>query len=56
MAVSNLATVGRWFDAYAAGLVLYARQWLDAGLAEDVVQGVFVRLLSGCETPASPRA
>ena len=26
------ATLGGWFDAYGAALVLYARQWLDAWL------------------------
>ena len=38
--------IGRWYDAHSAALVLYVRQWLQAGLAEDVVQDVFVRLAS----------
>lgn len=33
------------FATHARALVLYARQWLDASAAEDVVQDVFVRLL-----------
>lgn len=35
-----------WFTAHAAALVLYARQWLGAGEAEDVVHDVFVRLIA----------
>jgi RNA polymerase sigma-70 factor (ECF subfamily) len=33
------------FDQHWAGLVLYARQWLGRGAAEDVVQEAFVRLM-----------
>ncbi|HVX86205.1 MAG TPA: RNA polymerase sigma factor [Phycisphaerae bacterium] len=44
------------FDAHAAALVLYARQWLPAPLAEDVVQEVFVRLAGQAEAPPNPRA
>jgi RNA polymerase sigma-70 factor (ECF subfamily) len=45
-------------NRHAAALVLYARQWLDRQSAEDVVQEVFVRLMSqpGRETPANVRA
>ena len=52
------ATLGGWFDAYGAALVLYARQWLDRGAAEDVVQDVFVRLMAqpGGQRPAHLRA
>ncbi|HET6427803.1 MAG TPA: RNA polymerase sigma factor [Phycisphaerae bacterium] len=46
----------RWFDAHAAAMVLYARQWLEAGRAEDVVQDVFVRLMTGRVRPANVRA
>ena len=46
----------RWFDAYAARLVLYARQWIDRGNAEDVVQDVFLRLLSSRIDPTSEKA
>jgi RNA polymerase sigma-70 factor (ECF subfamily) len=45
-----------WFDAYAAQLVLYVRQWLDVGLAEDVVQDVFVRLAAIRSEPANAKA
>ena len=40
------AKMGSWFDAYAGRLVLYARQWLEAQWAEDVVQDVFIRLMA----------
>ena len=48
--------LGRWFDAHAAAMVLYARQWLGATRAEDVVQDVFVRLLTRRADPANVRA
>jgi len=48
--------LGRWFDAHAAAMVLYARQWLDAGRGEDVVQDVFVRLMTRRVSPANVRA
>src|SRR4051812_27414003 len=44
------------FDAHAAGLVLYARQWLDRTGAEDVVQETFVRLLSQDREPPNVKA
>jgi RNA polymerase sigma-70 factor (ECF subfamily) len=52
------ATLGGWFDAHGAALVLYARQWLDRGAAEDVVQEVFVRLMAqpGGRRPSNERA
>jgi RNA polymerase sigma factor (sigma-70 family) len=46
MALSDAQRLGQWFDAHAARLVLYARQWLDRAAAEDVVQEVFLRLVS----------
>ena len=49
------AQVGEWFDALAPALVLYARQWVDAAPAEDVVQDVFVRLMSQRKAPANPK-
>ena len=45
------AKMGSWFDAYAARLVLYARQWLEAQWAEDVVQDVFIRLMAQIREP-----
>jgi len=48
--------LGRWFDAHAASLVLYARQWVDGAAAEDVVQDVFCRLAGQSRRPASVRA
>jgi len=50
------AILGRSCQAYGPALVLYARQWLDAELAEDVVQEAFVRLLSKWRQPANLRA
>lgn len=45
------------FDDCAAGLVLYARQWLDRPGAEDVVQEAFVRLFArGGPEPPDARA
>jgi RNA polymerase sigma-70 factor (ECF subfamily) len=49
------ATVTELFRAHSAALRLYARQWLDAAGAEDVVQDVFARLLAGGRIPAEPR-
>jgi RNA polymerase sigma factor (sigma-70 family) len=40
----------------AAGLVLYARQWLDAAAAEDVVQEALVALLAQRQPPDNPVA
>lgn len=44
------------FDAHGAVLVLYARQWLDAAAAEDVVQDAFIGLAQQRVAPDSPRA
>ncbi|HSZ59959.1 MAG TPA: RNA polymerase sigma factor [Tepidisphaeraceae bacterium] len=49
------AKVTELFQAHSAALLLYARQWLDAAGAEDVVQDVFARLLAGDRMPAEPR-
>lgn len=46
----------RLFAAHAAALVLYARQWLDRALAEDVVQETFIRLLQQRRLPDNPKA
>ena len=45
-----------WFDGHAAALALYARQWLEAGLAEDVVQDVFLRLARQRRQPDNAKA
>ena len=45
-----------WFDALAPGLVLYARQWLPAAAAEDVVQDAFVRLMAEPREPTNLKA
>ncbi len=52
MGTLSLQDVGAWFETEAAPLVLYARQWLDPGSAEDVVQETFMRLL---QQPLAPR-
>lgn len=44
------------FDAHAAALVLYARQWVDGASAEDVVQEAFIRLLGAGRAANNPRA
>lgn len=44
------------FDAYAAPLVLYARNWLDPSTAEDIVQEAFVRLAAVHKRPDNVRA
>jgi RNA polymerase sigma-70 factor (ECF subfamily) len=49
------ASVTELFRALGPGLRLYARQWVDAAAADDVVQEVFVRLLSGGNPPEEPR-
>lgn len=48
--------LGRLFDAHAARLVLYARQWLTRPAAEDVVQEAFVRPMGQRSAPENPRA
>ena len=45
------AQLGRWFETYAGALALYARQWAEGGAAEDIVQEVFVRLISQPRAP-----
>ena len=48
--------LGRWFDAYGARLALYGRHWLDAALAEDVVQEAFIRLMAQASPPENVKA
>lgn len=47
--------VADMFEAHGPALLLYARQWVDAAGAEDVVQRVFVRLLASGRLPADAR-
>ena len=46
----------QWFEAHAAPLVLYARQWLDGSAAEDAVQEAFVRLMLQSKAPRHAKA
>lgn len=48
------AVLGRLFDAHAAGLVLYARQWRDGAEAEDLVQEAFISLARRGRLPEEP--
>jgi RNA polymerase sigma-70 factor (ECF subfamily) len=48
--------LSRCFDAFGPALVLYARQWLTGASAEDVVQEVFVRLMSQRTAPLNLKA
>lgn len=50
------AKLADWYAAWGGGLVLYARQWVDAGGAEDAVQEVFVRLMAQPAEPANVKA
>ncbi len=47
--------LSNWFEAYAAGLSLYARQF-DSASANDVVQDAFVSLLQQPREPANVKA
>ena len=53
MDADRLATL---FDAHAAALALYARQWLDRAAAEDVVQEAYVRLMLQTSEPDNAKA
>jgi RNA polymerase sigma-70 factor (ECF subfamily) len=55
--MTDPAKLARWFEAHAAPLVLYARQWVgDRARAEDVVQEVFVRLMAQPAEPPNVKA
>jgi RNA polymerase sigma-70 factor (ECF subfamily) len=61
--VIDPARLTAWFDAHAPGMVLYARQFLGrgdpsaaAGAAEDVVQEVFLRLVTLPSEPQNIKA
>jgi RNA polymerase sigma-70 factor (ECF subfamily) len=41
----DVRQVSRWFDEYARPMVLYARQWVATGDADDVVQDVFATVV-----------
>jgi RNA polymerase sigma-70 factor (ECF subfamily) len=56
MAAIGPEQLAAWFDALAAPLKLYARQWLDAAAAEDVVQEAFLSLMAQNLPPANLRA
>ncbi|NLF32855.1 MAG: sigma-70 family RNA polymerase sigma factor [Planctomycetes bacterium] len=56
MAQIDPMTLGAWFDAYSARLVLYARQWLAPGEAEDAVQDAFVGLMGQRQPPENVKA
>lgn len=56
MSSVNPDHVGEWFEIEAGPLVLYARQWLDLGQAEDVVQEVFLRLMQQRTEPEHMKA
>ena len=45
-----------WYDRWCGRLVLYARGWLAAGQAEDVVQDVFIRLMGQRSEPGNVKA
>lgn len=50
------AQLARTFDAHAATLILFARQWLVRSAAEDVVQDVFVNLMLQRRAPDNVKA
>lgn len=50
------AKLAAWFDQCAPALVLYVRQWLDPAGADDVVQELFVKLLSQRALPRNAGA
>ncbi len=49
------ARITELFRGLGPGLRLYARQWVDAAAADDVVQEVFVGLLASGKLPSEPR-
>ncbi|HUB24835.1 MAG TPA: RNA polymerase sigma factor [Tepidisphaeraceae bacterium] len=54
--MSELSRAAELAAANAAGMKLYARQWLDADAAEDAVQEALVSLLSLKKCPEDPVA
>ena len=53
---SDPAKLAAWFDQCAPALALYVRQWLDPAAADDVVQELFVKLLSQPSLPQNAKA
>ena len=43
--------LGHYFNAHSRALVLYVRQWAESEAAEDIVQEVFLRLMSQGSAP-----
>ena len=56
MDLTDSEQISWWFDTCSNVLVLYARQWLDASSAEDVVQEVYLRLAKQRRMPRNPKA
>lgn len=54
--MSDLDRLTQMVTERAGGLVLYARQWLDAESAEDVVQEALTHLLMERQAPTNPIA
>jgi RNA polymerase sigma factor (sigma-70 family) len=54
--MSDLNHLTQMVTERAGGLVLYARQWLDAASAEDVVQEALTALLMETRVPQNPIA
>jgi RNA polymerase sigma-70 factor (ECF subfamily) len=55
--MTDPALLADCFEAHAAALVLYARQWVaDRARAEDVVQEVFVRMSAQPVAPGNAKA
>lgn len=52
----DAAQIGEWFEAFGPRLRLYARQWVGAAAADDVVQDAFVGLLGQRIEPGDARA
>ena len=56
MDASDLDRLATLVTERAAGLALFARQWLDAAAAEDVVQDALIALMSERRPPEKPLA
>jgi RNA polymerase sigma-70 factor (ECF subfamily) len=56
MDANDLDRLAKLVNDRAAGLALFARQWLNAAAAEDVVQDALIALLSERRPPEKPLA